>query len=604
MLSSACDSYPIGFAEEEPRDMVRNGDGSNNMDVRRYELRWTHHQSTVVAEVGSLYRDAALVDVTLACEDQRTYQAHKLVLSACSQYFQGLFARHPAHQHPIIFLKDVSGDECEALLTYMYRGEVSVSHDQIQRILRVANSLQVRGLADLEPTNSRPSSPVGDQGGQCASSSPSPSTGPPTKCATPISEPHSPNPPPLVNPKLPPLGGTSTHSRLPSHPSAPDPPPPRHPSVEASALAAAVAVATRPPGPQHPHMPPEYHPYPMLPHRPPYDLSSAPSSSLLAVSEADVNRSEEHNKCQSALPRSPYQSQLKYESNLLLQRVKQDLGGNSWDAPVAVGDVSPLSLSDAPRHPYLPPAIFNFLGHEGHPTASSQPYGALQRMFPISDPLRRLERLNTPGSETRIHKCQYCSRKFKRKDHLKTHIRIHTGERPYKCKICGRGFIQSQQVKIHMKVHVREDVAGVGASSGLGAGGGGGSSLPALYPDLVGHYSDQQGSGGPHNDPHTDLDQSTENNPPEPDSENECSSEMAEVDYEMRLQQQEGASGGPGRTPPTSNPSSVGLREHKTPSPQSPPGAVSRSHPTPPDDQSCSAMSLKESYHIGSNIKK
>ena len=58
------------------------------MDVRRYELRWRHHQSTVVAEVGSLYRDAALVDVTLACEDQRTYQAHKLVLSACSQYFQ------------------------------------------------------------------------------------------------------------------------------------------------------------------------------------------------------------------------------------------------------------------------------------------------------------------------------------------------------------------------------------------------------------------------------------------------------------------------------------------------------------------------------------
>lgn len=56
---------------------------------------------------------------------------------------QGLFSRHSAHQHPIIFLKDVSGDECEALLTYMYRGEVSVSHDQIHRILRVANSLQV-----------------------------------------------------------------------------------------------------------------------------------------------------------------------------------------------------------------------------------------------------------------------------------------------------------------------------------------------------------------------------------------------------------------------------------------------------------------------------
>lgn len=69
------------------------------MDVRRYELRWTHHQSTVVAEVGSLYRDAALVDVTLACEDQRTYQAHKLVLSACSQYFQVRASSHSGLTH-------------------------------------------------------------------------------------------------------------------------------------------------------------------------------------------------------------------------------------------------------------------------------------------------------------------------------------------------------------------------------------------------------------------------------------------------------------------------------------------------------------------------
>lgn len=78
-----CRGYTTSSYSSPPAHTSRT-----NMDERRFELRWRHHQSTVVTSVASLYRDAALVDVTLACEDQRTYQAHKLVLSACSQYFQ------------------------------------------------------------------------------------------------------------------------------------------------------------------------------------------------------------------------------------------------------------------------------------------------------------------------------------------------------------------------------------------------------------------------------------------------------------------------------------------------------------------------------------
>lgn len=151
-----------------------------------------------------------------------------------------------------------------------------------------------------------------------------------------------------------------------------------------------------------------------------------------------------------------------------------------------------------------------------------------------------------------------------------------------------------------MKVHVREDSSGVGAPSALGPGGGGGSGLASLYPELGAHYAEQHGLGGPHSDPHTDLDQSTDNNPPDNDSDNECGSEIVEMDYETRLQQE----GGSGRTPPASNLSSGGIGEQKTPSPESPSAHLPRTQPTPPDDQSCGAVSLKESYHIGSNIKK
>ncbi|KAB7499145.1 Protein bric-a-brac 2, partial [Armadillidium nasatum] len=243
------------------------------MDGKRYALRWRHHQSTVVAEVGSLYRDSALVDVTLACEDQRTYQAHKLVLSACSQYFQSLFSRHPAHQHPIIFLKDVRGDECEALLTYMYKGEVSVNQDQIPRILRVASSLQVRGLAEVDPQNSRPSSPTyGDRGTHCGSSSPSPSTGPPTKCATPSSEPQSPNGNAASTPQLGThSGGHHTDSISTS----------RHPS--------SLSSSSLPHHPSH-SLSQDFSPYHLLPHpRPPYD----PSSILGPLTDPDRKRLDE-----------------------------------------------------------------------------------------------------------------------------------------------------------------------------------------------------------------------------------------------------------------------------------------------------------------------
>lgn len=68
-----------------------------------------------------------LVDVTLLC-DGGSYPAHRLVLAACSPYFHQLFTRLPT-QHPLIYLRDVKQAELEALLEFIYRGEVSLPVD-------------------------------------------------------------------------------------------------------------------------------------------------------------------------------------------------------------------------------------------------------------------------------------------------------------------------------------------------------------------------------------------------------------------------------------------------------------------------------------------
>ncbi|XP_074112928.1 zinc finger and BTB domain-containing protein ttk isoform X2 [Cotesia typhae] len=120
---------------------------SEAMTSQRFCLRWNNHQSNLLSVFDQLLHDEAFVDVTLAVEGQ-LLRAHKMVLSACSPYFQALFTGHP-DKHPIVILKDVPYVDMRSLLDFMYRGEVSVDQDRLTAFLRVAESLRIKGLTEV-----------------------------------------------------------------------------------------------------------------------------------------------------------------------------------------------------------------------------------------------------------------------------------------------------------------------------------------------------------------------------------------------------------------------------------------------------------------------
>ncbi|XP_063863954.1 zinc finger and BTB domain-containing protein 49-like isoform X2 [Scylla paramamosain] len=111
-------------------------------------LHWMEHASVFSQAIGNLRTKTSYTDATLACEGN-FYPVHKFVLSTCSQYFNAIFEWTPCI-NPVVVINNVTSKELEALLDFMYIGEVSVKDSLIPDIMRAAECLRIRGLSLLD----------------------------------------------------------------------------------------------------------------------------------------------------------------------------------------------------------------------------------------------------------------------------------------------------------------------------------------------------------------------------------------------------------------------------------------------------------------------
>lgn len=111
---------------------------------KSFHLRWNNHLQNLQTLFENLYIEQSLIDVTISCSDGLLY-AHKLLMSACSPYFEQILKDNPC-EHPVMILKGINRREMSLLLEYMYKGAVDVAEEDLDNMLDTATELQIKGL--------------------------------------------------------------------------------------------------------------------------------------------------------------------------------------------------------------------------------------------------------------------------------------------------------------------------------------------------------------------------------------------------------------------------------------------------------------------------
>ena len=114
--------------------------GSNE----KFCLRWNDFERNISSAFYDFKEEKDFADVTLACADGQV-ESHKVILAASSPFFKRILKKNP-HSHPLIYLKGIKSTDVEAVLNYMYHGEVNVEEANLSTFLKVAEELEVKGL--------------------------------------------------------------------------------------------------------------------------------------------------------------------------------------------------------------------------------------------------------------------------------------------------------------------------------------------------------------------------------------------------------------------------------------------------------------------------
>ena len=113
--------------------------------MERFCLKGNDFQANVSNSFSTLRKENDFYDVSLVSDDDKVVSAHKVVLSASSEFFKSIL-RKADHSKPMIYLSGVRSTDLNCILDYIYEGEVQLYQEDLDNFLDVAQKLKINGL--------------------------------------------------------------------------------------------------------------------------------------------------------------------------------------------------------------------------------------------------------------------------------------------------------------------------------------------------------------------------------------------------------------------------------------------------------------------------
>lgn len=120
------------------------------MDARNCRVVWKSHSTEITSILLKFRDEIKYTDATIMCSGYR-YPVHKVILASSSKYFEELLHQtedlHPI-VHPVIVLNNIGKTGLEAILKFIYVGEVSIQEKDVVQLFDAARELKIKGLCD------------------------------------------------------------------------------------------------------------------------------------------------------------------------------------------------------------------------------------------------------------------------------------------------------------------------------------------------------------------------------------------------------------------------------------------------------------------------